>query len=111
MNFPDAYRFILIDNSLIKLFASWDGGFAISEEWKLNSGVTDIIPLNNTYVEYGYDVYGYSGSIYTIRNEQGQLNSYTSGIYANIIKVLSDDGVPVKEISLQEAIDILEERK
>jgi hypothetical protein len=111
MNFPDAYRFILIDNSLIKLFASWDGGWAISEEWKLNSGVTDIIPLNTTYVEYGYDVHGYSGSIYTIRKEQGRLNSYTSGVYRGILKKLEDADVPVKEVSLQEAIEYLEENK
>lgn len=111
MNFPDAYRFILIDESLIKLFASWDGGWAISEEWKLNSGVTDIIPLNTTYVEYGYDVHGYSGSIYTIRNEQGKLNNYTSGIYRSIIKKMEKGGVPVREISLQEAIEYLEESK
>jgi hypothetical protein len=108
MNYPDAYRFILIDNSIIKLFASWDGGWAISEEWKLNSGVTDIIPLNTTYVEYGYDVHGYSGSIYTIRKEQGHLNNYTSGIYRSIIKKLEDADVPVKELSLQEVIEYLE---
>ena len=110
MNLPDAYRFILIDNSLIKLFASWDGGFAISEEWKLNSGVTDIIPLNTTYVEYGYDVHGFSGSIYTIRKEQGHLNSYTSSVLMGIVKKLEDGGVPVQEISLEEAVRILEEK-
>jgi hypothetical protein len=109
MNYPDAYRFILIDNSIIKLFASWDGGWAISEEWKLNSGVTDIIPLNTTYVEYGYDVHGHSGSIYTIRKEQGHLNSYTSSVLRGIVKKLEDGGVPVEEISLQEAIEYLEE--
>ena len=111
MNIPDAYRFILIDNSLIKLFASWDGGFAISEEWKLNSGVTDIIPLNTTYVEYGYDVHGFSGSCYTIRNQQGQLNSYTSSMLKSIVKKLEDGGVDVKEISLEGAIEYLEENK
>jgi hypothetical protein len=111
MNIPDAYRFILIDNSLIKLFASWDGGWAISEEWKLNSGVTDIIPLNTTYVEYGYDVYGYSGSIYTIRREQGHLNSYTSSVLKSIVKKLEDGGVPVREISLEDVVRILEDDK
>ena len=111
MNFPDGYRFLLIDNSLVKLFASWDGGFAISEEWKLNSGVTDIIPLNTTHVEYGYDVHGFSGSCYTIRKEQGQLNSYTSSVLRSIVKKLEDANIPVREISLQEAIRILEEKK
>lgn len=104
MNLCDAYSFILIDNSLIKLFASWDGGFAIAEEWKLNSGVTHITPT-----EYGYSVHGYSGSIYNIRKEQGRLNSYTYGVYRSIIEKMEDANIPVREISLQEAIRILEE--
>lgn len=107
MNCPDAYRFILIDNSLIKLFRSYNGGFAIGEEWSLNSGCTEIVPVEQNC----YRVHGYSGSIYTIRSEQGSLNSYTSGIYTSIIKKLSDAGVPVKELSLQEAIKYLEENK
>lgn len=106
MNFPDAYRFILIDHSLIKLFASWDGGFAIAEEWKLNSGVTHITPT-----EYGYSVHGYSGSIYNIRIEQGRLNSYTHGVYRSILKKMEENNIPVREISLQEAIGILEDNK
>lgn len=107
MNTPDGYRFLLIDNFLIKLFRSYDGGFAIAEQWCLNSGCTEIVPVEHNY----YRVHGYSGSVYTIHNEQGQLNSYTRMMYDKIIKQLSDAGVPVREISLQEAIDILEENK
>ena len=100
----DAYRFILIDNSLVKLFASWDGAWAIAEEYRLNSGCTKIIPVDDYYV-----VQGYSGSMYYIRKEKGILNSYTNGVYRSIIKKLEDAGVPVKEVSLQEAIEYLEE--
>lgn len=107
MNYPDAYRLILIDNSLIKLFRSYDGGFAIAEQWMLNSGCTKIVPVEHNC----YRVYGYSGSAYTIRNQQGSLNSYTRMMYGKIVKQLSDAGVPVREIGLQEAIGILEEQK
>lgn len=107
MNLPDGYRFLLIDKSLIKLFRSYDGGWCIVEQWMLNSGCTKIIER-----EAGmYAVCGYSGSIHVIRSEQGRLNSYTSGIYRSIIKKLEDADVPVKEISLQEAIKYLEENK
>jgi len=102
----DAYRFILIDNSLVKLFASWDGAWAIAEEYRLNSGCTKIIPI-----EGYYQVYGYSGSMYYIHNEQGHLNSYTSSVLRGIVKRLEDAYVPVKELSLQEAIKYLEEKK
>ena len=56
MNIPDGYRFLLIDNSLVKLFRSYDGGFAIAEEWMLNSGCTKIIPVGDYYQVYGYSV-------------------------------------------------------
>jgi hypothetical protein len=104
MNIPDGYRFLLIDNSLVKLFRSYDGGFAIGEQWMLNSGCTKII-----YRDDYYQVYGYSDSMYYIRNEQGHLNRYTSSVYRSIIKKLEEGGVPVKELSLQEAIEYLEE--
>ena len=107
MNFPDAWRFILIDNSLIKLFRSFDGGFAIGEEWALNSGTTKITLRDDGL----YDVYGYSGSTHAIRKEQGHLNSYTSSVLRGILKKLEDANVPVREISLQEAIEYLEEIK
>ena len=107
MNLPDGYRFLLIDNSLVKLFRSYDGGFAIAEQWFLNSGCTKITLRDDGL----YDVFGYSGSIYTIRNEQGRLNSYTSSVLRGILKKLEDGGVPVREISLQEAIEYLEESK
>lgn len=102
MNIPDGYRFLLIDNSLVKLFRSYEGGFAIGESWMLNSGCTKIIPVDDYY-----QIHGISGSIYTIRSEQGRLNSYTSGVYKSILKKLEDADVLVKEISLQEAIELL----
>lgn len=99
MNLPDGYRFLLIDNSLIKLFRSFDGGFAIGESWMLNSGCAKIIP-----VDHYYQVYGYSGSVYTIRKEQGHLNSYTSSVLRGIVKRLEEGNVDVKEISLEDAL-------
>lgn len=104
MNLPDGYRFILIDNSLIKLYRSFDGGFAIAEEWTLNSGCTKIIPVDDYW-----QVHGFSGSMYYIRKEQGHLNSYTSSVLRGIVKRLEDGGVEVREISLEESVRILED--
>lgn len=106
MTLCDAYRFLLIDNSLVKLFRSFDGAFAIGEQWMLNSGCTKIIPVDDYW-----QVHGYSGSMYYIRKEQGHLNSYTSGALRNIVKRLDEGGVDVRELSLEEAIRILEESK
>lgn len=98
---PDAYRFILIDNSLVKLFSSWNGGYLTGDEWRLNSGCVSI-----TAIEDGlYDVAGYSGSVYSIHKDQSELNSYTNGVYRDILDKLTKAGVPVKELTLEEAID------
>jgi len=107
MILPDGYRFLLIDNSLVKLFRSFDGGFAIGEEWALNSGTTKIILRDDGL----YDIYGHSGSTHAIRKEQGHLNSYTSSVLRGIVKRLDEGGVSVKEISLQDAVEYLEESK
>ena len=106
MNLPDGYRFLLIDNNLVKLFRSFDGGFAIGESWMLNSGCTKIIPVDDYW-----QVHGYSGSMYYIREDQGHLNSYTSGVLKSIVKRLEEGGVDVRELSVEEAVKYLEESK
>ena len=107
-NYPDGYRFIKIgegSDTVLKLFRSYDEGFVIAEEWMLNSGCTAIIPREPGI----YAVCGYSGSIHVIRKEQGHLNSYTSSVLRSIVKKLEEGGVDVKEISLEDAVRILEE--
>jgi hypothetical protein len=106
MNLPCGYRFLLIDNSLVKLFRSFDGGWAIGESWMLNSGCTKIVAVDDYY-----QIHGYSGSMYYIRKEQGHLNSYTYSVLMSIVKELEEGGVDVKEISLEDAVRILEESK
>jgi hypothetical protein len=100
---PDSYRVVLIDTptgQLVKLFASWSGGYCQGDEYRLNSG-TELI----TEDEDSYFFYGYSGSCYKLRkSSKGSLTSYSAGIY-NLI--LSQEGV--KEITVQEAINVLKE--
>jgi hypothetical protein len=101
MNAPDSYRILLIDTptgQLIKLFASWSGGYLDGDSYRLNSGTEVIIEEENNYFFYGF-----SGSIYKLSKfTQGSLTSYSAGIYN---RILSQEGV--REISVKEAIDIL----
>lgn len=105
MNYnPDGYRFIRIDTPdapLIKLFASWSGGYLDADAWRMNSGCSKIVETEENYL-----VYGFSGSCYTLRKHQGNLNAYSSSVYT---KILEQSGV--QEISVQGAIKILEELK
>lgn len=94
-----AYRILLIDNSLVKLFRSFNGGYTDSDSWTLNSGTKKIEVL-----EDGYIFHGYSGSSYFVPKRQGLLNSFTSGVYG---KMLEQE--KVEEISIEQAIEIVEE--
>ena len=101
MNAPDGYRILLIDTptgQLVKLFASWSGGYGQGDEYRINSG-TELITEDESH----YFFHGYSGSIYKLRKDtQGSLNSYTCGVYNRILSQES-----VCEISVKQAIDIL----
>jgi hypothetical protein len=100
---PDSYRVILIDTptgQLVKLFASWSGGYLDGDSYRINSGTEVIIEEQNNYFFYGF-----SGSIYKLNKyNHGSLTSYSAGIYN---RILQQDFV--KEITVQEAINILGE--
>jgi hypothetical protein len=102
---PGAYRVILIDTptgQLVKLFASWSGGYLDGDSYRINSGTEVIIEEQNNYFFYGF-----SGSIYKLNKfTQGHLTSYSSGIYN---RILQQDCA--REISVQEAINILGENE
>ena len=102
MNAPNSYRILLIDTPdnkpLVKVFASWSGGYLSGDEYRINSG-TELITEDESH----YFFHGYSGSIYKLRKDvQGSLTSYSAGIYN---RILQQDCV--KEITVQEAVNIL----
>jgi hypothetical protein len=98
---PDAYRIILVDNHIVKVYASWSGGYLDGDAWKLNSGTVKI-----EQDEHYYYFKGYSGSTYQLRKEGeiSSLTSYTQSVYNELLET----GL-VKEISVEQAIQILEE--
>ena len=111
---PDAYRLILLDNKLIKVFGNWYGSYLDGDAWRVNSGCTRI----EEHDDY-YKVFGYSGSIYYLNKPlnpldkytQGKLTAYGSMKYNQILNTLKEGGVDVKEISVEKAIKFLEEDK
>jgi len=63
------------DEVVQKVFASWYGGYAGSDSWKLSSGVTEIIEHENHY-----EIHNHSGSIYNCgKNNQG-MSGYAGGV-------------------------------
>lgn len=101
--YPDAYQFIRItskddDQSIIKLFSVWVGGYSGTDSWRLNSGVKDIEICPN-HVR----VYGYSGSCYCIHKVQVSMSGYGSRVLSGLVEQAATVGATIEYITLEQA--------
>jgi hypothetical protein len=79
-----------------KVFASWYGGWAGSDSWKLNSGNTKATLVGDVYY---FD--GYSGSVYECHKDEYGYTSYGGSVLTDIIQKAEQNGVKI-EIMPQE---------
>jgi hypothetical protein len=81
---PDRWCVIRIPDpkeTLYKVFASWGGGYAGSDSWKLNSGITQAV-----LVDGAWEFEGYSGSVYRCRVSSYGTNSYGHSVLMDMIR-------------------------
>jgi hypothetical protein len=94
---PDKWVLVEIDSpangKITKVLASWYGGWAGSDSWKLSSGVNKI-----TETPDGYEFLNDSGSVYFCHKSVYGMSGYTSSIYANFAKQIAElnDGSAIK---------------
>ena len=79
-----------------RVFATWAGGYLDADEWKLNSGVTQ---LKETETHYLFE--GSSGSVYKCGKKSYGSTGYGFGVLNNLITKSLDQGT---------VIDILPEK-
>ena len=72
---------------VLKVFAGWYGGFAGSDSWKLNSGITAVKETNDYFF---FD--GSSGSCYSCRKGSYGTNMYGQGVLNNLIDKIERAG-------------------
>ena len=85
---PDKWVMVKINNKgevIYKILASWYGGFARGDSWKLNSGVTKIEEDGELYLFHGS-----SGSIYQCHKKTYGMSAYTMGVLANFQEQAKD---------------------
>ena len=78
---PDRWvilEFVTPNETFLKVFAGWYGGFAGSDSWKLNSGITQSRREGNWF-----EFDGYSGSTYRCHREGYGMSGYMSSVLAN----------------------------
>ena len=82
-----------------KVFAGWYGGFAGSNSWKLNSGITKV-RCEGEWFEFD----GYSGSIYRCHNNNYHMSGLMHGVLSNWLKAADERGdITIKILTLDEA--------
>lgn len=74
-----------------KVFASWYGGWAGSDSWKLNSGITKV-----TIEGFVYSFEGASGSTYECHTDCYGTNMYGQGVLMNMIEKSEKAGITVE---------------
>jgi hypothetical protein len=88
--YPDKWLMVKLTNkakkSHYRIFACWYGGFAGSDSWQLNSGVTKI-----TEDEHGYHFEGSSGSVYHCNRNTYGTNGYGRSVLTNMIEKSKDE--------------------
>lgn len=70
---------------IYKILASWYGGFARGDSWKLNSGVTRIEEDGDFYLFHGA-----SGSVYTCHKKTYGMSAYTMGVLSRFEEEVKD---------------------
>ena len=88
---PDKWMLVEIESldygKITKVMASWYGGFAGSNSWKLSSGVTKITKEGKVYAFLND-----SGSIYYCHEDAYGASMYTQGVYGNFVDQLEKSG-------------------
>ena len=83
-----------------KVFAGWYGGFAGSDSWKLNSGITET-RRNGDWLEFD----GYSGSTYHCHTNTYKMSGLMHGVLARWLKDAEQRGdIQIRVLTFDEAV-------
>jgi hypothetical protein len=102
---PDKWVVVKISSDdhpdIYKVFACWYGGYAGSDSWKLNSGITAVSKEG-----YVYSFEGSSGSIYECHEDSYGTNFYGGGVLNSMTERAAKNGITIE--ILDENVDFME---
>ena len=94
---PDRWTIIRIHatgETIYKVFASWSGGYAGSDSWKLNSGIT-----RATLVGDSWEFDGSSGSVYSCHKDSYGTNGYGGHVLNGLLEKAEKQGIEIDVLS------------
>lgn len=86
------------DSPYYRVLAGWYGGFAGSDSWKMNSGITKIVDCGTHY-----EIFGHSGSVYLCNKSVERFSGYTRSIFQSYANDNSDE-VAISHINISEIL-------
>ena len=90
-----------LEKPVRKVFGGWYGGFAGSNSWKLNSGITAVRIDDQGHYEYD----GYSGSTYNCHFNNNHMSSLMHSVLANWLKQADERGdTTIRILSIDEIV-------
>jgi hypothetical protein len=93
--FPDKWVVVRITADkhppIHKVFACWYGGWAGSDSWKLNSGITRVFEEGQCFMFEGS-----SGSTYACHKASYGTNMYGHGVLQNMIATTAKNGITIE---------------
>ena len=90
---PDRWTVIRIHTTgqtIYKVFASWSGGFAGADSWKLNSGI-----VRAAFTDPYWEFDGSSGSVYSCHKDSYGTNGYGGYVLSNLIDKAEKQGMQI----------------
>lgn len=92
--YPDKWCIVKINKDLYKVFASFYGGYAGADSWKLNSGITKVVETD-TNIEF----YGCSGSVYICDKLSYGAHIFGEGVLNNLIRYAKESNTTIEIMS------------
>ena len=90
-----------LEKPIQKVFAGWYGGFAGSNSWKLNSGITNVRKVDG-WLEFD----GYSGSVYRCHPNNYHMSSLMHSVLQGWLKQASEtENTSIKVLEFEEIIN------
>ena len=91
---PDRWvivKIVTATECLYKVFATWSGGYASSDSWQMNSGIT-----HARLVDDRWEFSGYSGSVYSCHKDAYGTNGYGGSVLQGFIDQMPGQGATME---------------
>lgn len=92
---PDNWAIIFLDGSdpHYRILAGWSGGYALSDTWRLNSGITNVEENDTSYLFYGSSgsCYVCGKDSYGLRNNNAYFWDRLVESYGDQVKLMPED--------------------